>query len=304
MSASDVSGGQENMILRDLASAWVRANCPRTEVQNGFLQRLDDALRRGVGCSFVIGKRLTKDGKPYLVHCFCGELFAFPLTPRQAEWLHVSDVQLVSARGLAEHNHEPHADPPVRLEQVQIDSAEVLDRSKPIKGTLNYQADQFWVMRLAIQAACEPAGGNSMVLYHHLHDLPRGAGTIRFQFPPIGELKNGEGQPFVGVLPIFFQICIVGEPEKTSRSVPGGPTMQPGHFLPPAKPVPPPPPPFIKQKLGDRFTPPSPTSTLMTPQTMTFPSFPDPWQPEPKAPPNPNRFRSISDIRAAIVEVG
>lgn len=297
-----MNGGPENMILRDLASAWVRANCPRTDVQDGFLQRLDDALGRGVGCSFVIGRKLTKDGKPHLVHCFCGELFAFQLTPRQAARLKVKDAMLVSASGLTEHDHEPHPEPPVRLEQVDVDSADALDRSKPITGTLKYRTDQMWVMPVAIQAACEPAGRTCTVLYHHLDHLPRGDGTIRFQLPAIGELQNREGEPFAGVLPIFLQVCIVGEPEKASRSVLDGPATRPSHCLPRATPSSPPPR-FVKQKLGERFIPPSPTPTLMTPETMVFPSFPDPWQAEPTASPNPNRLRSISDIRAVLVEI-
>jgi len=138
------------MILRDLAAAWVRANCLGSDVQDDFLERLDDALRRGVGCSFVIGRKLMKDGKPHLVHCFCGELFAFQLTPRQASRLKVKDAMLVSASGLTEHDHEPHPDPPVRLEQVDVDSANALDRSKPITGTLTYRSDQMWVMPVAI----------------------------------------------------------------------------------------------------------------------------------------------------------
>lgn len=291
------------MILRDLASAWVRANCPRVDVQEGFLQRFDDAIHRGVGCSFMIGRKLTKDGNPHLVHCFCGELFAFQLTPRQAARLKVNDAELVSARGLTQHDHEPHPEPPVLLELVEVDSADALDRSKPITGTLNYRADQWWVMPVALQAACEPAGQTSATLYHHLDHLPRGEHTNRFQFPPINALQNRDRQPFVGVLPIFFQLCIVGEPEKDRPTVPHGPGTRPGHLLPRA-PQPHRPLQDTQQKLGEQFIPPSPTPTLMTPETMTLPSFPDPWRAEPKASSNPNRLRAISDIRAILVEIG
>lgn len=290
------------MILRNLSTAWVRANCPRADVQDGFIQRLDESLHRGVGCSFVIGGRLTKDGRPHLVHCFCGELFAFQLTPRQAARLNVRDAEIVSARGLTGHVHEPHPEPPVWLEQVEIDGADALDRSKPITGTLKYRADQLWVMPVAIQAACEPAGRTSKVLYYHLDHLPRGENSIRFALPPIGDLQNRDEEPYAGVLPIFFQVCIVGEPEKARRTVLEGPATWPSHCLPGATPVAPPPQ-MLEQKLGERFIPSSPTSTLMTPETMEFPSFPNPWQPEPKASPNPNRFRSVSDIRAVLVEV-
>ena len=289
------------MDLRELASAWIRANCPRADVQDGFLQPLDEALHRGVGCSFLIGRELTKGGKPYVVHCFCGELFAFQLTPRQAARLQVNDAELVSARGVTQHDHEPHPEPPVRLEQVEVDSAGALDRSKPVTGTLTYRTDKWWVVPVAIQAACEPASGTSMVLYHHLDHLPRGDGTIRFSFPPIGELQDHQGAPFAGVLPLFFQLCIVGEPEKSCRTVSPGPATRPGHLLPRATPAPPPPP--IQQKLGAHYVPPSLDPTLMTPETMALPPLVSPSQYVPQAGPNPNRLRAISDIRAVLVEV-
>lgn len=79
------------MILQELATAWMRANCPNADVQRDVLRQLDDAIGRSVGCSFVIGRNLTKSGAPYLVHCFCGELFAFQLTAQQAAGLNLGD---------------------------------------------------------------------------------------------------------------------------------------------------------------------------------------------------------------------
>lgn len=290
------------MLLRDLALAWVTANCPSSELQHDFVQRLDEALLRSVGCSFIIGRKLTKAGKPYLVHCFCGELFAFQLTPRQAARLKVTDAMLVSASGLTRHNHEPHPDPPVRLGQVEVDNAESLDRSVPTKGLLKYRADQWWMMPLAIRAACEPAGRASKALYHHLDGVPRGEGSVRFLLAPIGDLRDRQGQPFGGVLPLFFQLCIVGEPEKTSPATPFGPSTHLGHLLPRA-PQPPMHAPPLPQMLGEPFIPPSPMPTLMSAETMSFPSHADAWPPVTQASPAPPRFRAISDIRAVLVQV-
>jgi hypothetical protein len=290
------------MILRELALAWVRANCPRADVWEEVVQRLDEALRRGVGCSFHFGPKLTKAGKPYVVYCFCGELFAFQLTPRQAARLEVQDAMLVSGRGLTQHHHEPHPEPPVRLEQVEVDRADALDRLMPIRGTLKYRTDQWWIVPLAIQAACEPAGWTCVVLYHHLDGVPRGEGTVRFLMPPPDDLRDRQGRPFAGVLPLFFQVCIVGEPEKACRAVPLGPASLPG-YLPPQAIQPPKHTLASVPKLGEPFLLPSPMPTLMTPETIRFSSPAGPWPEEPEAGPNRVRFRAISDIRAVLVEI-
>jgi hypothetical protein len=288
------------MIVRELAVAWVEANCPSTDVKSDFLRRLDDALGRSVGCSFVIGRNLTKSCVPYLVHCFCGELFAFQLTPQQAAGLNIGDSQLVSARGLTAHSHEPRPGSLVTLEQVTIDGAESLERSQRIRGTLKYRTDQWWAMPLAIVAVCEPPGRTNTVLFHHLDQLTQGQGEVHFQLPPMHELRNQQGSHFTGVLPIFFQMCIVGEPEKTVPSALG--FSDPAHRSPQLAPFGAPPQ-VVQQKLGEPFVPTSPLPTLMTPETMVAPSFSDPCSPAANSSPNPSRLRVISDIQAVLVEI-
>lgn len=288
------------MILRELATAWVDANCPSTDVKRDFLRQLDDAIGRSFGCSFVIGRNLTKSGEPYLVHCFCGELFVFQLTSRQAAGLNLGDSQLISTRGLNAHNHDPRPGSLLTLGQVAIDGADALERSQPLRGTLKYRTDQRWALPLAIVAVCEPPGRTNVVLYHHLEQLAQGDGEVRFQLPSMNELRNRDGAPFTGVLPLFFQICIVGEPEKTARSTLGVPG--PAHRSPQATssetPLP-----VARQKIGESFNPTSPPPTLMTPETIGVPSFSDPGSPEADSRPNPNRLRAVSDIHAVLVEI-
>jgi hypothetical protein len=290
------------MIVRDLALAWVQAHCFSSDVRKVFLEDLDRALARSVGCSFILGRELTQCGRPYLVYCFCGELFTFPLTPRQAARLKVGDATLISAGGAAEQHHDPRPEPLVRLEGVEVDGAESLDRETPIKGTLRYRTDHWWDLPLAIQMVCESGGRTTMALYHHLVSLPRGAGTVHFSLSPVDGLRDHEGQPFAGILPFFFQLCIVGEPEKVRPAGPmGGPSGHgPGWPTGAQTPIPAPP---IKRKLGERFVAPSPTPTLMSPATMAAATSPNPWAPVPRAAADRSRFRSISDIRAVLVEL-
>lgn len=200
------------MSLSNLATTWIQANCPRSDVQEQMLCRLQEAMQRGVGCTFLLGRQLVKSGKPFMVTCFCGELFAFQLTPQQASKMNVADDMLVSSPGLSPHFHAPRPEVSVRLTQVEIEGADALDRSAPITGTLTCEADRWWLTPVAIQAVCEPAGRTSVVLYHHLYDLHAGVHTIRFALSAPHNLCDRRGEPFVGVAPLFFQICLVGEP--------------------------------------------------------------------------------------------
>jgi hypothetical protein len=292
-----------HMSLRELAKTWVKANCPSTDLQNDFLKRLDDALQRGVGCSFIVGRELTKSTQPYLVCGYCGEFFAFQLTPSQATRMKVQDRSLVTSVGGRPHNHEPHPEPLVQLTGVKIDNAEQLDRSARIAGSLSISSGQLWAMPLAVQVVCEAPGSNSVILCHHFGHLPRGEDTLRFSLPPLIDLKDSEGRPFAGLLPLFIQIGIVGEPEANSKlnsnGLPKAPTFgQP----PPVHPSMSMPGAMVQQRLGEHFVPPSPVPSLMTPDTMNFPPRPN-AEPLPPLMEPSHRFRAISDISAVLVQI-
>jgi hypothetical protein len=48
-------------------------------------------------------------------------------------------------------------------------------------------------------------------LSHHLFHLAPREGTVKFALQPLGELLNGEGKLFVGLVPLFFQIWTEAE---------------------------------------------------------------------------------------------
>lgn len=291
------------MILREMAEVWVRANCPRVEVQDDILKWLDNALQRGVGCSFVVGRELTRSGHPFLVYFFCGELFAFQLTRQQAARLNPDETTLLSARGLNEQSHSPHPEPLVRLEKVVVDNAHALDRSAPLTGTVTYRTERTWFLPLAIQAVCEPPGRNNTVFFHHLFRLPQGEGAIQFSLSPLGDLKDQTNDPFVGALPLFFQMVLIGEPEKEPPEPASNKPWHSHGYRPP-----PPPLPAKKNVLGEPFVIASPIPAVVTTDSLK-PFPPMPVRPSIHAPhvappaPDPQRFRAVSDIRAVLVEV-
>ena len=71
-------------MLRDAAIAWIRSHVPDPRIQADFVRHFDGSSQQGRNCYLAIGPRLTTDGKPRLVHCFCDNLFIFELTPAQA----------------------------------------------------------------------------------------------------------------------------------------------------------------------------------------------------------------------------
>lgn len=288
------------MSLREIAKAWVKANCVSTDVQNEFLKRLDDALHRSVGCSFIVGQELTKSKQPYLVYGYCGEFFAFQLTPIQATRMKVQGRSLVASLGRKPQNHESHPEPLVQLMDVKIDSAEHLDRSTRISGSLSISSGQLWAMPLAVQAVCSSPGSNSVILYHHFDQLPRGEDVLRFSLPPLTDLKDSAGRPFAGLLAMFIQIGIVGEPETNSKLNSNGLPKAPTYGQPaPVHPNMSTPGAMVQQRLGEHFVPPSPVPSLMTPDTMNFPprsnAVPLPPLMEPS-----HRFRAISDVAGVL----
>lgn len=126
-----------------------------------------------------------------------------------------------------------------------------------------------------------------MDLHLHLYDLQAGIQTIRFSLSAPQKLQGRNGEPFAGVMPLFFQAYLVGEPEQPNIG-PHAPSMIPS--LPQAPVASPPLP-----KLGEPYVPP-PAGMLLKPS----PLFPVPSYP--LVAPKPQVFRAISDIRAVLVE--
>lgn len=289
------------MALQELASAWVRANCPRGDVQANFVQSVDEAMRQEVGVAFLIGKDLTRTGRPFLVHFHCGELFAFQLTEREAERLKVKAQMLVASQGCTRHNHQRRPRPPVELLSVEIGGAEPLGQGSKIECLVEYRSGSHWELPLAIQVACGPSGSTNVRLFHHFLTLPHGERALRFSLPTPEFLLRPEPE-LAGPLPMFVQIGIMGEPESNAPVGPNSPgAMLVSLGLPSTRP--PQPERYHKPRLGEQFTPPTPTPLLMTPEAIAIACQAGLIASPPPTDPPGLRFRGISDIRAVLVEI-
>ncbi len=283
------------MALRELATAWVRANCPRSDVQENITQHLDHAVQRGANCSFMIGRELTKSEKPCLVYCFRNEVFAFVLTPIQAARLNVTDSLLVCAESPRVNQPVPTAEPVVWLQDVEVDNAAVLDRSQPITGTLRYRTAEFITDPLAIHAVCEPPGRPSTILSHHISCLPLPKGAIRFSLPALGELRDAAGFQFTGLVPIFFQMWLTSKVAAQADS----PFQHPSLPTPPSQKTAPPGPKPHQSSIPNV----SPYITSLKPMMPAMSTFPPTYDPGGSTLSPVQEEKPVSDVFAVLVEI-
>jgi hypothetical protein len=280
------------MILRDLATAWVKTHCPSADVQKQFLQHLEHALQREVTCSFTIGRDLTKSGRAYLVYGCSGELFIFELTMEQAGRLGVSDNMLVCAKGLPQQDHTSSSESVVCIEEITVDNATSLDRLRPITGSLRHRSNEHLFDPLAIRVVCEPPGRGRICLFHHLFHLSPPEGMVKLSLPPLGDLPDSDGSPFTGAVPLFFQIWTTIE--RSPRSTVPTPPVLPG--------APKPEQPQPGSPMGWQPTGPLSSSGIKH-VVPAMSHYPPPYDPMPQMTPPPRPEKPISDIRAVLVEI-
>jgi hypothetical protein len=160
-----------------------------------------------------------------MVYCFCGELFAFQLTLRQARQLKLDDGMVRGAVSRGEQFHGPRLDPPVRLEAVALEQSADLDADAPLKGTLRYSTSQYLDLPIALQVVMEPPVSFSITRYIHGFQLLSGEHDVPFCF------QRCSGQPhphpYAGPLPLFFQFCTTAEPARSEDFDPWMPALIP-----------------------------------------------------------------------------
>lgn len=272
------------MKLLDMAATWIKSQSPSADLQRDFLHQIELAQRRGVACSFAVGRKLLRRKKPCLVYCLGGEFFSFELTPRQVQRMGMQDHEMTCTIGTRRETHLATGDPIALLDKVTVDNASSLQRARRITGTLRYNASRDMPSPAAIKVVCEPPNCPSITLFHHLCDAIPRADCVAFSLDDLGTLRHNKGKPFSGVVPLFFQIW-------TSRALqppPGfGGASQPA---PPSVPAPPPGnsvfvSPFIDSAANAGAIPAPPFKLVSA------------------GSPNVPRDRPLSDIRAVLVNI-
>jgi hypothetical protein len=266
------------MGLHEMATVWARANCLSADVQDDILRHVDRAIQRNVGCSFTVGDSLTKNQRSFLISCFSGEFFAFELTHSQVVRLGVKTNELDFAASVPREALALNSEPTVWLQEVKVDHATGLSSEVPITGSLRYQTEQSVLQPLAIRVVFEPLGRDRITLFHHLSRLTPQEGIVKFALRQLGDLLARGGQPFTGVVPLFFQVWAANKTSGRQLPTPVLPRVG-GHVMRPDV--------SRKPQMPTTGTVPTPSSAghLPPPESTALPDQP------------------ISDIRAVIVEV-
>lgn len=262
------------MVLREMATLWAAANIPRADVRANFVQRLDEAIKRRVTCSFTIGRKLTKSQRPFLVYGFRGELFVFELSREQATRLGVQENGMLCGDSLRPAVWNQPVEPIVRLENVKVESSTELDREARITGSLSYRSGQSFLEPITLHVVCDPPGRGCRTLYHHLPLLMQPEGDLKFTLDKVGDLTDKQGETFVGITPLFFQIWTAAELQSPASAIPAFIAPPPIHAQP------------------TRFDP-----------RNRLPAGARVAMPQPAPAPSSQHDRPISDIRAVLVNV-
>jgi hypothetical protein len=164
-------------------------------------------LKDGEGFTLAVGAAAVKAKKPALLAWWGGELFAFELSPEQAQALRLGDNDLLLAT-LPEPPSRRAAEPPVPIVLTALTAGDgqklagfaAYERNREVTGAL--------VLRLTYGA-----GAAARV---RRQPLAPGAlaktGKLEFSFPPVG----ADDPSFAGLLVVFAEVCVAadaGKPE-------------------------------------------------------------------------------------------
>jgi hypothetical protein len=280
--------GKTFMALRELALEWARANGATPQLEGHFCRLLDQALPHKRGCMFLVGRGHTRSRKAFLLQCFCGELFTFQLTLRQARQLKLNDGMVRGAISRNEQFHGPRAEPPVRLESVTLEQTTALDADAPLKGMLRYSTGRYLDLPIVLQVVLEPPVSYGTTRYiHGIHLLP-GERDIPFCFQRGG--GHREPHPYAGPLPLFFQFCTTAEPAKPEGLHP----WMPGYHTIDMSPAFP--------SSGFDSDPPLGEPYVLPPDVPLSPAFHGHCPPLPSPKRSVQHFRGLSDFRAVFVD--
>jgi hypothetical protein len=183
------------------------------DVACDFQNQVRSAIEKQVGCRILIGEKLTRTRAAQLVCCFCGEIFSFALSRQQCRAMHSQPFEMTAHQGRLTHIHEREFASRMAIRRAYLQSARTMSGEGAICGTIEIESDLDWKLPLAVQGVVEPPGVPSTLMFHHFRALSRGTNRLSFEFPPLQRSRDQQGQLFRGIIPLFLQVGVYGEPE-------------------------------------------------------------------------------------------
>lgn len=197
-------------MLRHLAEAWVTGRCPTGAPIQEMVAKVDSAASQGLNCWLRFGPQTTRNGRPYLVYCFEGELFAFELDRQQADLLQLVKGQV----GFGTAGRRLTADPCERpAAQIARPLLAIATRER-ISGIVAYEMPCNHMLPYCLRMTWDRPDGRTCDMYQHVDSPLMPFGAIRFEF----SLKLPDYGPISRTLsPLFF--CLQSVPDGRNPSL-------------------------------------------------------------------------------------
>lgn len=203
----------------DIAVMWAGTQCVIPDARAQLIEHLALTADQQRDCSALLGRALTRRGRPYLVHSVSGELFVFELSLEQTRRLKMQRNMLV--RIIGHEREERGMQPPriVSLEKLSINNNDVFHHSQPISGTLCFQMRTSYAFQLSVRLSYDSPSGPWI---SNRYRCPRVAvsDTVQFSFPPFASAMSEEVRTYSGPVAVFFQLCGQIQPDDPEWWVP------------------------------------------------------------------------------------
>lgn len=205
-------------MAQSIAIAWAGTQCVIPNARAQLMEHLAATSEHHRDCSALLGRALTRGGKPYLMHSVSGECFVFELAVDQARQLEIQDNMLVRIIG---HEREERGLPPrlVSLETLSIKHNAVVRQSQPITGTLRFAMLTSYPFPLAIRLSYDLPSGPWVSSEYRCPRVAM-ADTVSFSFPEFASATGKKDARFVGPAALFFQVCGQIQPDDPQWWVP------------------------------------------------------------------------------------
>ena len=206
-------------MLREAALAWIDSHFPEPRFREDFGIHFAHAAAKGRNLYAAIAPALTLDRKPYLMHCFCGELFVFELTESQSASFQIRPGQVRWGEGLVEDRMiQPCLSPRVELRDLSIADAEAHALDQPIVATIFHDAGLHWPAPCVFRLDYDLGGRTSKVSWSYV-DVPKAPrGQSLIAFPPM--LKIQGARALAGTITAFLRLCDLPDPNQTHHRTP------------------------------------------------------------------------------------
>jgi hypothetical protein len=207
--------------IKKLAAAWADATCPEPQMRRDFVREIGKAIERNIDTSLVVGWKLTKSRKPYMVYVFAKHFFVFALTNRQAKDLGVHSDGMLATRLPLSIPTPAVSEYPFVINELELDNCRCLNGSDLITGHLQYERMRPLTERVGLVLELNVKDRAMKRLYMYPpHPMLNDSGVVKLGFPAVRDEKDEATRAWHGTTGAFCRFVTVCDPRTGLESQP------------------------------------------------------------------------------------